>query len=261
MTIALFVTATGKYTEFLPKLFTTAEKYFMTNHQVVFVLFTDEAPDFPDLTFKLIINKVEKTPFPYASMNRCKYYTQFLTAKDYHFDYCYAIDADAYFAANVGKEIFFPLVAVRHCAKINLPSTFETNPKSACFVPDNYTGPYLGGGFYGGESFWFYFMNKQMAQLLEKDAANGIIPLWHDESALNHFFYTNKQPRLLLNPSYHYPEWSSPLGMEPNPWVKGLWDKEKVYINEIMGQELPFKPKIVFVEKGNTNKGADYYRS
>lgn len=258
MRIALFVTATGNYIEFLPKLFTTAQKYFMSNDELTFVLFTDaDNLVFDKIKIPIIIKKIEKTSFPQASMNRCIHYMEFMRAEQRDFDYCYAIDADAYFAGHVSKSVIHDLVCVRHCAYINQRGTFEENKKSACYVATDYTGPYLGGGFYGGSSFWFYYMNKQMAEMILTDKANNIIPIWHDESVLNKFFVNCEHPRTILSPAYHYPEWSEGI---INPWVKNLWDKEKDYFNNTIGEQLPIDPKIVFVEKGNSNKGAEYYR-
>lgn len=261
MKIALFITATGKYIEFLPKLFLTAQKYFMPNEELTFVLFTDAKESeliFPKLRIPIIINKVKKTDWPHATMNRCIQYMEFMRAENRDFDYCYAIDADAYLAGHVSKSVMQDVVCVRHCAYINERGTFEDNPKSACYVAPDYSGPYLGGGFYGGSAFWFYYMNKQMAELILTDKANGIIPLWHDESALNKFFSVLQHPFKPLSPAYHYPEWSEGT---INPWVKNLWDKQKDYFNNTLGEQLPIEPKIVFIEKGNQGKGATYYRS
>lgn len=257
MKIGLFVTATGKYIEFLPKLFKSIEKYFFVGHKVSIVLFTD-AETIPHTRINVIENKVEKTPFPFASMNRCKYYAAYVAKNTQKFDYCYAIDADAYFADFVNKSLLFESVAVRHCAFVNIKGTFETNPNSACFIPEDYNGAYLGGGFYGGAEFDFYLTNKMMNQYIEQDQQNGITPIWHDESALNRFFYEHK-PQMLLSPSYHFPEWNR--DNMANPWVNSLWEKHRDYIKETFNEYPPFKPKIVFVEKGQENKGADYYRS
>lgn len=257
MNIGLFITATGKYIEFLPKLFASAEKYFMEKKDVSLVIFTDHE-HIPDTKFKTILNKVEKTEFPFATMNRCKYYSQFMANNSKMFDYCYAIDADAYFADYVNKSILFNSIAVRHCAFINKRGTFETNPQSSCFIPENYQGPYLGGGFYGGDSFSFYYTNKFMNNCIQHDLKKGITPIWHDESALNRYFFEHA-PEQLLGPGYHYAGWDKEKSL--NPYIKSLWEKEEFYIKSVLKETIPISPKIIFVEKTFENKGVDYYRS
>lgn len=254
MRIALFTTASGNYIEFIPELLPSAKKYFFAADFVTFIVFTDRPDDLKYLydkyPNKIIIHPVPPAKFPQASMLRCKHYANYMgnnpIAKD--FDYCFAIDSDAIFVDYVGTSLKEESIGVKHCAYMFGGATFETNPQSACFIQNTKNATYYGGGFYGGEAFWFYFMNKQMNEYLEADQKNGIIPLWHDESALNKFFSVYP-PSKSLSPEYHFPGWSQDNIC--NPYIKSIWDKNKV----------DYEPKIVFIEKTYKNKGVEYYRS
>lgn len=263
MKIALFTTATGNYIEFIEPLINSAKKYFFSEKDVTFILFTDRPTELDHLKKKyenkLIINTIASAKFPQASMLRCANYIQFIeTCQTYkQFDYCYAIDADALFANYINDSILYDSIAVRHCAYINTKGTFETNINSACYVPMDYDGPYLGGGFYGGNNFNFYKINYSLNKLIEMDLSNNITPLWHDESALNRYFYENP-PQKILSPAFHYPGWENNT---LNPYIKSLWEKQETYIKNVLKEKIPIQPKIIFLEKTFANKGVEYYRS
>ena len=69
---------------------------------------------------------------------------------------------------------------------------------------------YYQGCFNGGRSIEFMKMSNILANNIDKDLNNDIIPLWHDESQLN-WYYKDLAP-LTLPCNYIWPEsWDSPI--------------------------------------------------
>lgn len=90
---------------------------------------------------------------------------------------------------------------------------------------------YFGGGFSGGTSEKYLELAKKCAENIDIDVQNGIIPIWHDESALNKY-YSENMPDIILNPSYHFP--ASNLEYYHNIW-----------------KHQPYKAKILLLEKNH----------
>lgn len=263
MKIALFITATGKYNEFLPKLIQSADQFFMPGEEVVYIVFSDDANIYRSIPSKRGIEDVyiPHKPFPEGSMYRSWYYAKWLFDHNNieNFTHCFAIDADAYFASEITPEICkHELVTVAHSAYVNRPlqSPFEKNISSNCFV--RYPGMYVGGGFYGGKAHLFKNMCLLIFLYGENDKLNGITPVWHDESALNKFVDVNSKMVHVLPPTYHYCEY------EPgqlNPYMQQLWEEEAQFIEKKWNINPPFQPKIIFIDKNKNGKGQDYYRN
>jgi hypothetical protein len=262
MKIALFITATGKYTEFLPKLIQSADKYFLPQQEVVYVIFvSDIATPLPETKRDIEYIEVEHKPFPETSMWRSYFYSKYLSDFNHYekFTHCFAIDADAYFASEINPLIcMHNIVCVAHGAYINRTDAapFETNANSSCFA--HKPTIYVGGGFYGGQTDNFKAMCGLMFLYLQNDKFAGITPIWHDESAINKFVCNNEPLVKILPPTYHYCE------HEPgklNPYMHELWMENKEYIKQRWAIEPPFTPKIIFVDKDKAAKGTNYYRN
>jgi histo-blood group ABO system transferase len=81
---------------------------------------------------------------------------------------------------------------------------YERNPRSEFNIPEGIGDYYFQGCFNGGRCDNFLEMSRILASRMDNDLANGIIPVWHDESAIN-WYLVNKDP-LVLPPTYAYPE-------------------------------------------------------
>lgn len=261
MKIALFITATGKYNEFLPNLIRSADQFFMPGEEVVYIVFTDDINNKTVHTTRGIeFMKIEHKPFPEGSMYRSWYYAKYLQnwwpLEGY--THCFAIDADAYFFSEITTEIcWHELVAVAHSAYVDrtIDAPFERNEDSNCCVKRS--KHYVGGGFYGGKTHLFKMMCNLMFLYIENDKLKGITPIWHDESALNKFVAVNSEMVHVLPPTYHYCEY------EPgqlNPYMQQLWDEKAKFIENEWNIKPPFRPKIIFIDKNKNGKGQDYYR-
>lgn len=210
--VALCVMATGKYLTFAHTMIQSAKRYFCINHEVTYLVFTDDNSVFDgtkksESNIKYIYQK--RLGWPYDTMNRFHvYYTQ----KDFleTMDYVFATDADMLFVDFVGDEILGERVATQHPGYVGQRGTYETNHISTACIKFNEGKYYFAGGFYGGRSPEFLKLIKTCADNVDKDLVRNFIAVWHDESHLNRYFIDNK-PTKILSPSYCYPErWNLP---------------------------------------------------
>jgi glycosyltransferase involved in cell wall biosynthesis/SAM-dependent methyltransferase len=201
--IGLIIIATGKYDKFIQDLITSADNNFMTSdYDVSYFVFTDSNINIVSSRNIERIH-IDHKPFPHASMDRFKHFTNHADKLEKK-DYLYYVDVDCKFVDKVKEEILGDLVGVRHCGyyKTNGPS--ETNQRSQMYDLRGYK-PYYGGGFSGGRSVNYLQLAKWCSNAIETDITNGIIPIWHDETALNKYFLDHP-PTISLSPSYHYPQ-------------------------------------------------------
>jgi glycosyltransferase involved in cell wall biosynthesis len=202
--IGLIIIGTSKYQSFIAPLISSADRYFFNNadSEVSYFVFSDETQDI--LTTRSVKQvHIEHVPFPFASMNRFKYFSENKEIFN-DMDYLYYIDADCLFINRVSGETLGDLVGVRHCGYYHGGGTFETNTSSCLYTPSDKYTYYYGGGFSGGRKDKYLELSEWCASKIEQDVKNGIIPLWHDETAINRYFLDHAP--LSLSPSYHYPQ-------------------------------------------------------
>ncbi len=212
MKIALLNIATNKYISFLPKLYTTANMFFLKNHEVDYFLFTNLNIQVNNCERKVITKKIEHKPWPYMTLYRYKFFTE-AEEQLKEYDYLYYCDVDMFFNSEVEDEIISDLVGTIHPGFFNKSKdkyTYETNPESTAFLANDDGEHYYAGGFNGGSSAEFLKMAKTIDKNITEDESKNIIAEWHDESHLNKYFSINK-PTTILNTLYCFPDkgWSS----------------------------------------------------
>lgn len=211
MKIACLYIATGRYTVFWKDFYLSAEKYFITEAQKDYFLFTDnETVDFEnnDNVFKIYQKKLG---WPYDTMMR---FDIFLTQKDklQNYDYIFFFNANLELLQPVTAEVLPAamsdgLVVCQHPGfynKTNKDFTYERNPDSAAFIPQGAGYCYVAGGLNGGTAAAYLRLCQECSNMVHRDLDNGIVPLWHDESILNKYIL-DKKP-LILDCRYLYPE-------------------------------------------------------
>lgn len=231
--IGLLLIATGKYHKFIQGLISSADKHFLNNvGQVTYYVFSDTAV--PLHSKRSVVNiPIAHRPFPFASMDRFKHFIN-NADKLAREDYLYYVDVDSLFVDNISSEIFGNLVGVRHCGYFNTVGPYESNPKSSLYIDNSYPKKYryyFGGGFSGGKKDQYLELSRWCNEMIEKDIANGVMPIWHDETAINRYFLDN-EPNIILSPSYHYPQ----SNLE---YYKRIWDPNV------------FNPKILLLDKNH----------
>lgn len=229
--VSILIVATGSYIKYLDKLLESCFKYLLLDCEVTYHVFTDARRRSKGTTVKYhdIIHK----PFPYPTLYRyhfIKAFQHYLNTEDY---YIY-LDVDTLITAPITSEILSPITATQHCGFVGERGSYDNNIHSTSYV-----GPEEGDIYYGG-AFWcfnfreFWKFIYTATYMIDVDADNKIIPMWHDESVLNRYLIDNP-PTRVLNPSYHYPE--------DIDYYKKKWKK--------LG--LDFECKILLLDKNKEN--------
>jgi histo-blood group ABO system transferase len=222
MKIGLLIIGTNKYTQFLQRLITSADKHFLTDKDVTYFIFTNKDDFTIETNRNVVMVPVEHKPWPFMTLYRYKIFTQnsdFL--KD--MDYLYYCDADMLFVGDFGDEILGELVATQHPGFYGRRGTPEHRPQSLAYVGPNEKMQYFAGGFNGGSKNGFLKMAKEIDKNIDIDFNNGVVAIWHDESHMNRYFINNP-PTIILSPSYCY--------------------------GELMN--IPFEKKLLSLDKNNT---------
>ena len=204
MKIGLLIIATNKYISFLDDLISTADKYFLPDHNVEYFVFSDHKSINAKSLRSVNLIYVDHKEWPWMTLGRYKIFSENCDVFD-EFDYLFYCDADMRFCDNVSSEILGDRVATQHPGYYGSRGTPETNPKSLACVHAFEIMQYFAGGFNGGSKDEYLKMSKELSFNIDQDFNNNIIAIWHDESHINRYFASNN-PTVILDPGYCYGE-------------------------------------------------------
>ena len=210
--IGILYIATGNYISFWENFYNATEKYFLSEHEKTYFLFTDQTNlKLPANVVRIpIVNEL----WPYITLKR---YHFFLEQKEIlkNFDYLYFMNGNLIFSKMVGNEIMPTveqgLMVTIHPWYLSADRkrfTYETNKKSKAYIDAEEGKYYFMGGFNGGTSCAFLEMSENIKNWTDADLAKNIIPVWHDESMLNRYMidYMKDKSPLILLPIYTVPQ-------------------------------------------------------
>lgn len=210
MKIGIITIATGKYSIYVPDLVQTCEEFFLKNYEKTYYVYTDSEISAFKGAEKVIKIEQEKLGWPYDSMLRFHMFTEFSEILLEN-DYIFFMNANMKIVSEVDPSILpeensCGIVATLHPGyyeKSDLP--YENNTRSEFYVPLNKRNLYFQGCFNGGITSKFLEMSKILKDKMDIDMKNNIIPIWHDETAMN-WYLVEKKPKI-LPPIYAYPEY------------------------------------------------------
>ncbi len=212
MKIGILNIATNNYKLFLNDLHDSIEKYFLTDHEKKYFVWSDDE----SFNFKHDVHhiKIDAQGYPGDTLFRYHY---FLMAKKelLECDYIFYLDADMRIVDNVKEEVLTELLGVQHPGfweETKKSGTPESRTESTAYVNPSDITQYCCGGFNGGTPKSFLKMSETIAKNINIDAEKEIIAVWHDESHLNKYFSENP-PTKVLDCGYCAPEsaWSVPF--------------------------------------------------
>ncbi len=220
MKIGVLYICTGNYTIFWNDFYLSCEEKFMPDEERFYFVFTDgDINTFNNPHIKVIYQP--KLGWPFDTLKR---FNMFLSIEEElkKMDYLFFFNANIIVHKQVGKEILpaedEELVVARHpCitkAGSYNPDTYayDRNPASLAYIPFGQGVEYIQGAFNGGRADKFLKMVRELNDNTEKDLANDVIALWHDESHLNKYILDKKVK--VLHSGYIYPEgWKLPCEM------------------------------------------------
>ena len=231
-----------QYWEYAKNMIETANKFFLKNHDVEYMLWSD-MPD--SYSYGATVFPTEPTTWPMPTLLR---YHLFLREEEYlkKFDYIFYCDIDMLFVDHVGDEVLGEkLTAAQHpmyALRAGLYPPYEPNINSAAYIPrlgryvvDNgqikLEPLYLAGGFQGGETKSFIKAMHAMKRTVDEDFSKNYVAIWNDESHWNKYLFDNpSETSIVLSPSYIYPD-----------------SMIKEYYIPIWGRDYP--PKLVTITK------------
>ena len=238
MKIGILYFCAGRYEVFWKSFYKSCEKFFVTDTEKHYFVFTD-AKNIVYENENSRIHKIyqESLGWPLMSLMR---FEVFLTIKKEleQFDYLIFFNANLVFCKPISLEAFFPvknvnLLACQHAYYHNRkPSEFpySRDAKSTAYIPINEGKYYVQGALQGGKTNYFIRAIEEMQKQVQTDLDNDVFAVWYDESHWNKYILDRTDVKI-LTPSYLYPE----------------------------GKYFPFKPIIKIVDKGR-HFGFDYLR-
>ena len=237
MKVGIITIATGKYDIFVGGLIESCENNFLPDVEKEYIIFSDS--DRLKSSERVTVVPQEKLGWPYDTMMRFHMFDS-QREKLSEFDYLFFMNANLKIVSPIGEDILktegtcgiiatvhpgvyvklvTPVLNINH-TKYETPFLnkklypLERREESNFYVPFEKEFLYFQGCFNGGETEKFLSMSKTLKDLMDKDLERKIIPLWHDESALN-WYLNDKNPRV-LDPSFAYPDAGAHIG---NPGV------------------------------------------
>jgi histo-blood group ABO system transferase len=197
--VGLCVVCTGRYIKFLKNFMAGARTFFCPQHYLRLFVFADCEITGSDVSWY----KTAHEPWPGPTLHR---YRSTLAARGELLkqDFLYTCDVDMGFADTIGDEIFGDLVATLHPGFVDKTRdqfTYERRPESRACSPAGKGVRYYAGGFQGGRSECYVEAMKTMSAMIDDDERRGIVPIWHDESALNAYLVMHP-PTLTLPPTF-----------------------------------------------------------
>ena len=197
MKIAILYICTGRYNQFFKGFYESAMKFFMTDHDKTFFVWTDDDHIADGLPNVRVIHK-ECAGFPADSLFRFEMYLQ--AEEDLkQYDYIYFIQANALFLKPVGEEILpdesglsMGIWGGKQQDRLVCFYPYERNKKSLAYVaPYGKNYIYYMGGINGGRSKEYLEMTRTLAANIRDDYGRGIIAKVHDQSHINAYLRTH----------------------------------------------------------------------
>ena len=216
--IAILYICTGRYTLFWPNFYESAEQYLLPGFDKQYFVFTDAATLEGDDTGRVHLVPQEALPWPYPTLYRFRFFHS-IREKLAGFDYCFFFNANCRILQTITPAMLLPaedeeLVVTNHPYYWNQPAkkfTYERNPASAAYIPKGEGTVYAAGGLNGARTRDYLAFIDTCNHYVQQDEANGIIPVWHDESCLNRYILHRKVK--VLHPGFLYPaETTLPFG-------------------------------------------------
>lgn len=200
--IGIITIATGRYyDEFIPTLKKSVDAYLSDpSVDITFYCFTDSnhqeagVEHFP----------IKHLAWPFSTLMRFHSISDHMSVLEKN-DFLLYMDADMKLASLMPVDIFnHPLIAVRHPGFVEGSAPFELDRSDSAYVPPPLRKDYFQGCFWGGNTSEFKDLIATLSKQVDHDLSRASIPIWHDESYLNH--YLAARNCFALSPQFAWPQ-------------------------------------------------------
>lgn len=179
----------------------SARRFFMTDSDIKFIIYTDSDLEFSGNDWIKI--RIEHEPWPAPTLKRFHYFLK-ASKEILESDLSFYIDVDSVFIKEIKYSDFDfngfnEMVGTVHPGFDGTIGTPERNPLSQAYIGIPEKNIYYCGGFFGGASNKFISVSKDISEKIDTDLDNEIMPIWHDESHLNRYFFNNPPKITLAN--------------------------------------------------------------
>lgn len=208
--IGILYICTGRYHIFWDEFYKSSKKFFCTDSDVHYFVFTEHSIQKYGNENVHHIHQ-ERLGWPFDTLKRFHLFLE-QQASLQKMDYLYFFNANMVFKRKVREVDILPdadgngLVSVLHPCFYdhkNIPP-FEDNKNSVAYVEPTNETDYFQGCLSGGRTNEYLQMAAAIKKLVDADLEKSIIGKWWDESYMNYFFLSN--PPKKLPPSFAYPE-------------------------------------------------------
>ena len=214
---AIMYICTGAYIEYWKEFYDSFEQNFLSDYEKHYYLFTDKKKLYQEENSKVHVYYQEHLPWPLITL--MKYHIA-LTIKEQlvNYDFVYWSNANIKCESKINAKDILPdkkkgqrftftlhannFVDKRYIHKFNFE--YERNRRSLAYIPYNIGRYYIYGNMWGGSGKDVVELMENFDNRINEDLKKRIIPIWHDESYVNHYVVTHSDYRL-LDPGYCYP--------------------------------------------------------
>lgn len=211
MKVGILYIATGKYDIFFERFYQSCENNFLPNHDKQYYVWTDSDNEcFNKDNIKKIFLK--KAGWPYDTMLRFEHFNE-MSGELSKNDLLYFFNANMIVNTAISDEdikISSDLTVVDHpyfYGRHRSLFPYERRIVSQFNIPLDKGDYYVQGCFNGGKAECFLHMADVLSWMINIDLKNNIIPVWHDESALNWWLYSKNYENItVVDPGFAYPE-------------------------------------------------------
>ena len=211
MRIGILYICTGKYDIFWKDFYLSAERHFLQDPSFTleYYVFTDSSKLYDEENNKHIHRIRQKNlGWPDNTLKRFHIFLRIKEQLERETDYIFFFNANLLFTCPTGKEMLPSpdsngLLGTVHPGfhdKPNSEFTYERRTTSNAYIPEGKGLHYYAGGLSGGRTEAYLQLCTTICSWVDKDAANHIIPIWHDESLINKYFLDNP-PAITLSPA------------------------------------------------------------
>lgn len=190
---AIIYICTGGYSVFWKDFYDSAEKFFLAGAQKEYYVFTDDSKLLQVKDDRVHSFYCGKAGWPYDTLLRWDRICQIQDLLE-RYDFIVFCNANMEFLSEIHSKIFentdFTLWSSTKDTDLadNLP--LERRQESKAYIPYGANvRKYVAGGFILGRMGPFLEMSRELRNWTTQDLRNGIIPIWHDESLENAYFY------------------------------------------------------------------------